>query len=276
MLARTASQIAADLAAKGPRPTSQAEGQTALNGLARALAQAGIPAAVAQRAVTEIARAGARAAGYDPDGIASSFITNMTGTAMQGYHPGRPGAVQGPPSPEASLRGLAKGGHVDKDETVVVGEEGPETFVPDQPGTVVPHMPQPGKSGKSGNIDRWPKIPAPNFPGRYGGVEREMLRQTREAQNPVPSLIDMVDSERLPLNAANWHAMLNDPSLIALGRSRFEDRREGIDPGAEQYGAFISAPAPAAEPPDPSSQMAQALGYGSIKRRPMQIGRQSY
>jgi hypothetical protein len=35
------------------------------------------------------------------------------------------------------------------------------------------------------------------------------------------------------------------------------------------------APEPAAEPPDPTSPMAQALGYGSI-RRPMQIGRQSY
>jgi len=171
---------------------------------------------------------------------------------------------------------LAKGGHVAKDEPVVVGEEGPETFVPDQPGTVVPHQPQPGKTRKTENIDRWPKIPAPNFPGRYGGVEREILRQTREAQNPVQSLIDLVDSGRLPLNAANWHAMMNDPGLIALGRSRMDDRREGIDPGAEQYGAFIPAPAPAADPPDPTSQMAQALGYGSIKRRPMQIGRQAY
>jgi hypothetical protein len=42
-------------------------------------------------------------------------------------------------------RGLAKGGHVDDDETVVVGEEGPEVFVPDRPGTVVPHMPQPAR-----------------------------------------------------------------------------------------------------------------------------------
>jgi hypothetical protein len=33
---------------------------------------------------------------------------------------------------------------------------------------------------------------------------------------------------------------------------------------------------PAGEPPDPTSPMAQALGYGSIKRRPMQIGRQVY
>ena len=84
-------------------------------------------------------------------------------------------------------------------------------FVPDQPGTVWPHMPQPGKTGKSENIDRWPKLPAPNYPGRYGGVEREMLRQTREAQDPTPSLMDMIDSGRLPLNEANWHRMINDP-----------------------------------------------------------------
>jgi hypothetical protein len=172
-------------------------------------------------------------------------------------------------------RFLAKGGHVDKDEPVVVGEEGPEYFVPDQPGTVFPHMPQ-ARREPSKNIDRWPKLPAPDYPGRYGGVEREILRQTRAAQDPVPALIDLVNSGRLPLNAANWDRLINNPDLIALGRSRFEDRREGIDPGAEQYGAFIPPPAPTAEPPDPTSPMAQALGYGSIKRRPMQIGRQSY
>jgi hypothetical protein len=171
---------------------------------------------------------------------------------------------------------LAKGGHVAKDEPVVVGEEGPEYFVPDQPGTVVPHMPQPGKTGKSENIDRWPRLPAPNYPGRYGGVEREMLRQTRVAQDPKPSLMEMIDSGRVRLDQANWDRMLNDPDLIALGRSRMDDRREGIDPGAEQYGAFMPASEPAAEPPDPANAMAQALGYGSIARRPVRIGRQSY
>jgi hypothetical protein len=121
------------------------------------------------------------------------------------------------------MRGLAKGGRVDDDEPVVVGEEGPEVFVPDQPGTVVPHMPQARRS--RGDIDRWPKLPAPDYPGRYGGVEREILRQTRAAQNPVPNLMDMIDSGQLRLNAANWQRMINDPSLIALGRSRIEDRR---------------------------------------------------
>jgi hypothetical protein len=127
-----------------------------------------------------------------------------------------------PPAPPPPMRGLAKGGHVAENEPVVVGEEGPEYFVPDQPGTVWPHIPQPGKGGK---IDRWPKIPAPEYPGRYGGVEREILRQTRDAQDPSPGLMDMIDSGRLRLNEANWRRMIGDPDLIALGRSRIEDRR---------------------------------------------------
>lgn len=36
-------------------------------------------------------------------------------------------------------RGLAEGGHVAADEEVVVGEKGPEKFVPDVPGTIVPN-----------------------------------------------------------------------------------------------------------------------------------------
>jgi hypothetical protein len=215
------------------------------------------------------------------DRTAGSFVASNYATAVPGrgigsdYAADDQGiAVGAQPSQEAPMRGLAKGGHVAKDEKVVVGEEGPEYFMPDQPGTVFPHMPQ-AQREPSKNIDRWPKGPAVDYPGRYGGVEREMLRQTRAAQDIRPSLIDLIDSGRLPLNAANWHAMLNDPALIALGRSRMDDRRDGIDPGAEQYGAFIPPPAPAAEPPDPTSPMAQALGYGSI-RRPLRVGRQSY
>ena len=87
--------------------------------------------------------------------------------------------------------------------------------------------------------------------------------------------MDLVDSGRLRLTP-NWQHMLNDPGLIALGRSRMDDRREGIDPGAEQYGAFIPAPIRLRRLLIRASPMAQALGYGSIRRRPMQIGRQSY
>jgi hypothetical protein len=192
-----------------------------------------------------------------------------------GAPPGPPSAVGAAPQvapPDMPMRGLAKGGHVAKDEPVVVGEEGPETFVPDEPGTVVPYMPP----GGGGDFGRWPKVPAPDYPGRYAGLGREMKRQMREAQNPSPGMMDMIDSGRLPLNEANWNRMLNDPSLIALGRSRMDDRREGIEPGASQYGVFMPASEPAADPPDPANAMAQALGYGSIARRPVRIGRQSY
>jgi hypothetical protein len=48
-----------------------------------------------------------------------------------------------------------------------------------------------------------------------------------------------------------------------------EDRRDGSDTPSP-------APNAAEEPPDPSNAMAQALGYGSIKRRPLRVGRQSY
>jgi hypothetical protein len=131
-------------------------------------------------------------------------------------------AVGAMPPAEAAPRGLAKGGHVAKHEPVVVGEEGPEYFVPDQPGIVVPHMPQPGGPG---NIDRWPRIPSVEHPGLYGGVEREIRRQTRAAQDVIPGLIDLIDSGWLRLNEANWNRMINDPELIELGRSRIEDRR---------------------------------------------------
>jgi hypothetical protein len=147
---------------------------------------------------------------------------------------------------------------VAKDETVVVGEQGPEYFVPDEPGTVYPHLPQPGKV--TGTTDHWPKVPAPGYPGRYGGVERAILQQTARAQNPMPTLMDMVDSGQLRLNEANWHSMLNDPYLIARGQSRIEDRRQPSD-----YGPWDL---PAAIPYDPNDVMSQQLGYDAIRRPP--------
>ena len=286
MLTRTALDIIKQSTAKLTTSAGQAEFNAAGVVAAKGLAAAGVPLDMARSLMTKSAYEGAEKVGYGPSAtlwsIYKGAIDSGIAAALQGYQPARPGEVQGPPAPaqqrsEAPFGGfgtrfLAKGGRVDEDEPVVVGEEGPELFVPDQSGTVVPHMPQPGKPG---NVDRWPKIPASEYPGRYGGVEREIRRQTRDAQDPAPSLMDLIDSERLRLNAANWHAMMNDPSLIALGRSRMDDRRQGIDPGAEQYGAFIPPPTPAAEPPDPTSPMAQALGYGSI-RRPLRVGRQIY
>jgi hypothetical protein len=156
-------------------------------------------------------------------------------------------------------RALAKGGHVAKDETVVVGEQGPEYFVPDEPGTILPHMPQPGRGNP--NIGRWPKAPAPDYPGRYRGLEGAIKQQTVEAQDVRPGLMDMIDSGRLRLNEANWHSMLNDPYLIAMGQSRIEDRNQPSDYGPWDY-------LPAAIPYDPNNVMSQQLGYDAIRRPP--------
>src|SRR6266487_2996572 len=41
---------------------------------------------------------------------------------------------------QMALRHMRKGGHPQAEEPVVVGEQGPEVFVPDRPGTVIPAM----------------------------------------------------------------------------------------------------------------------------------------
>lgn len=152
------------------------------------------------------------------------------------------------------MEARAKGGPVKEGQPYLVGEEGPETFVPDEPGTVVPHMPQPGKPTTS--LDHWPRLPSPQFPGGYGGVEREMRRQTALAQDPMPTLMDWVDSGQLRLTP-NWQRMLHDPALIALGQSRIEDRNLPSD-----YGPWDLPPMPDRTP----NEMSQQLGYDAIRR----------
>src|SRR5262249_39339231 len=109
-----------------------------------------------------------------------------------------------------------------------VGEEGPEIFVPDEPGTIVPYVPR--ATGKE-NFGRWPRVPAPNYPGQYIGLGGAIQNATRAAQNPLPSLMDLIDSGVLmvlidkgvlPEPSLRW---LYDPRLIAMGRARIEDRR---------------------------------------------------
>jgi hypothetical protein len=78
-------------------------------------------------------------------------------------------------------------------------------------------MPQPGKGDP--NIGRWPKVPAPDYPGRYRVWKAQSNSGQRAAQNAEPTLMDLIDSGRLRLNAANWQRMLSDPALIALGQS---------------------------------------------------------
>jgi hypothetical protein len=170
----------------------------------------------------------------------------------------------------------AEGGPVDKGRPYVVGEEGPEYFVPDEPGTILPHMPQPGRGDP--NIGRWPKVTAPDYPGRYRGLEGGIKQATRNAQDPAPGLMEMIDSERMRLNQANWRRMLSDPRLIALGRSQMEDRRDqppaGRLPTDPPWG-YIPDPSIIPEPPN---EMSQQLGYDAIRRPPPRtiIGNRRY
>jgi hypothetical protein len=365
MLERTADFISREAAKGLNKESGQADFTAAANKAAANLAKAGIPANVAH----SVMLAGAMKGLHDPAkgnykptdwtyGAAVKAVNDTINAALQGYHPAKPGEVQGPygfqpaaptaPGQRSELggfghfvaggrdvgappaiepgqlpgraewesplpggifpglntdlgpldprseilapdragrglvidpdifslqqqerdfyqqqldprgyRALAKGGHVAKDETVVVGEQGPEYFVPDEPGTVVPWIAGPGQGHTYG---RWPKVPASDSPGRYSGLGREINVRTREAQNPQPTLMDMVDSGQLRLNAANWHSMLNDPYLTALGQSRIEDRRQPSD-----YGPWDP---PAAIPYDPNDVMSQQLGYDAIRRPP--------
>jgi hypothetical protein len=274
MLERTADFIAREASKGLTKASGQAEFTAAANQAAQAMAKAGIPANVAH----SVMLAGAMKGLHDPAkgnykptdwtyGAAVKAINDTINAAMQGYRPAAPGAVQGPPAPvfAPGVEGRAEGGPVKKGRPYVVGEEGPEYFVPDEPGTILPHMPQPGKGG---NIDRWPKVPAPEYPGRFGGLEREIRRQTREAQNAEPGLMEMIDSERMRLNEANWRRMLSDPRLIALGQPRLEDRRQPSDYGPWDIPAIDQTP----------NEMSQQLGYDAIRRPPPRtiIGNRRY
>lgn len=283
LLERTADDISREAAKGLTKASGQAEFTAAANKAAANMAKAGIPANVAH----SVMLAGAMKGLHDPArgnykptdltyGLAVKAINNTINAAMQGYHPATL-AVQGPygfqpNAPAPTVEARAEGGPVKKDQPYIVGEEGPEYFVPDQPGTIWPHMPQPGKAAREGrNIDRWPKVPAPEYPGRFGGVEREILRQTRDAQYAVPGLMDMVDSGQLRLNDANWNRMLNDPSLIAQGQSRMEDRRD--QPSAERlpddppFGRyFVDQNMNPNSLTDPINPMSEQLGYWAIRR----------
>src|SRR4029077_19327689 len=92
-------------------------------------------------------------------------------------------AVAATPQAEP-LEVRAEGGPVKKGKPYLVGEEGPEIVVPDEAGTVLAHMPQPGKGDP--NIGRWPKVPAADYPGKYRGLEGEIKQRTRNAQDLIP------------------------------------------------------------------------------------------
>src|SRR4029077_8107558 len=70
---------------------------------AKAMAAAGVPLSMARSLLTRQAYAGAEKVGYGPSAnlwsIYKSYIDAGINAALQGYHPARPGEVQGPPSP---------------------------------------------------------------------------------------------------------------------------------------------------------------------------------
>jgi hypothetical protein len=173
-------------------------------------------------------------------------------------------AVAATPQAEP-VEARAEGGPVKKGKPYLVGEEGPEVIVPDEPGTVLAHMPQPGRGDP--RIGRWPKVTAPDYPGRYRGLEGGIKQAIRNAQDPAPTLMDMVDSGQLRLNA-NWQRMLNDPALIALGQSRMRDITQPGDYEAPEVPAIDQSP----------NELSRQLGYDAIRRpsRRVIIGNKSY
>lgn len=114
------------------------------------------------------------------------------------------------------IRAMKDGGRPMANEAVLVGEDGPELFVPDVPGAIVPYVPPIGKGSKS-----WPKAPTPDYPGMYAGYGREIQRQNRERQNLAPLLMQMIDTGALKLNEKAW-----DDFIKAQKPSKnIEDRR---------------------------------------------------
>jgi hypothetical protein len=90
---------------------------------------------------------------------------------------------------QTPLRQMAGGGRPHKGEPVIVGEKGPEVFVPDQPGTILPqashvpgYLPQPGQD-----------------PGGY--VSGIMLPTANEA-------VEMTEPLGRRINPTNWDAWL--------------------------------------------------------------------
>jgi hypothetical protein len=135
--------------------------------------------------------------------------------------------------PAGPIEARAEGGPTKKGKPYLVGEEGAETFVPDEPGTIVPYAPR--ATGKE-NFGKWPRVPSPDHPGQYICLGGAIQNATRAAQNPLPSLMDLIDSGVLmvlidkgvlPEPSLRW---LYDPRLIAMGRARIEDRRNEPPP----------------------------------------------
>src|SRR5262245_36818403 len=72
----------------------------------------------------------------------------------------------------------------------------------------------------------WPKAPTPDFPGRYAGVGRELMRQTRKAEEAA--MADAVPKELfgmgMRVNPQNWDNFIaNTPRSTHIEDRRFYD-----------------------------------------------------
>jgi hypothetical protein len=69
----------------------------------------------------------------------------------------------------------------------------------------------------------WPKAPAPDYPGRYAGIGREIQRQQRkeeEARYAFPGVL----GKAMPINPQNWDNFLaNTPRSTNIEDRRFSD-----------------------------------------------------
>src|SRR4030095_6791893 len=157
-----------------------------------------------------------------------------------------PAAVAGR-SPAEPPPGLAEGGKAKKGKPYIVGEEGPELFVPDESGAVVPnsaqfYMPQRGEPA----YRTWPKVPSQDYPGRYEGLGRAMRVQQELAEDQMygpGGLLDLMQSRAagkrlgappvLRINPANWDRFLREQTPY----THIEDRRQ-YDPMMQPPGSW--------------------------------------
>ena len=70
------------------------------------------------------------------EALASTFSVGGSGSSGMG---GIVGAVTGAVGSVASALGFADGGRVRGNRSIIVGEEGPEVFTPNQNGTIIPN-----------------------------------------------------------------------------------------------------------------------------------------
>jgi hypothetical protein len=142
--------------------------------------------------------------------------------------------------------GLAEGGKAKKGKPYIVGEEGPELFVPDDSGTVVPsaqfYLPQRGAPANR----TWPKVPSFDYPGLYEGLGRSMRVLTGNAQDAVygpGGLLELMQPRAagkglgappaLRINPAAWERFLREQTPSAY----IEDRRR-YDPSMQPPGSY--------------------------------------